>query len=68
MKENFEKKIVASIDLGSLDGLCEWREMYADGTTGNWEHTSVGTDDSNGINRLKNELRRKYGEEIEINK
>ena len=68
MKENFEKKTVASIDLESLDGFCQWREIYTDGMTGNWERTSVGTDDSNGIARLRNEFKRKYGEDIAINK
>jgi len=62
--ENKEKKEISSIDLESFDGLLQWREIYADGTSGSWERTSVGTDDSKGIVRLENELEEKYGEGI----
>jgi len=64
MKESIEKKEIVSIDLSSLDGLCQWRELYADNTASPWERTSISTADTNGIARLRKELKQKYGEDM----
>lgn len=59
--ENIEKKTVGA-EMTSEDGLFIWREIYEDGTNGNWERTGVETNNGQGMLRIKEELKRKYGQ------
>ncbi len=66
--ENFDnkEKIVKGIEFTSEDGLVLWREIYDGGAGGVWETTSIETNDTNRFKQLRNDLKDKYGDDIEM--
>jgi hypothetical protein len=63
IENGVEQKKVSEIAIESFDGLWEYREIYQDGTEGDWQRTGVSTADLAESKRLRNSLKDIYGEE-----
>jgi hypothetical protein len=64
--ENKEKKVVSGIEFSSDGGLITWREIYTDGSDGNWEGTNIETNDLQRLKKLREDLQEEYGDEVKI--
>lgn len=61
MIENSIEKKDIKIELTSEDGLFIWREIDSSGVAGDWKRTGINTSNKNGLIKLMDDLKGKYG-------
>jgi len=64
MEQNFGNKVekaVTNIEFSSLDGIVTWREQYDDNSVGQWNTSSIETNNRSGFLRLKKDLLEERG-------
>jgi hypothetical protein len=70
MVEKFDEgkieKKVQDIEYSSDGGLITYREIYEDGSLGNWETTNIETSNGPGLMKLRKDLKDKYGGSVEM--
>jgi hypothetical protein len=69
METNGEGKIekkIQDIEYSSDGGLVTYREMYVDGSVGAWETTNIETNDMPSLKKLREDLKQKYGDSVEM--
>ena len=54
------EKEIASFEIGSTDGLVEWRLRFEDNSVGDWNRTGIDTNESMRLERLRKELEDKF--------